>query len=204
VSMSAVSNYLSVPFDYYVVISDASYKDMMKRQSVDQLMSSVDTSNLTTDVRPEVTRFLASVPGKNVGLAPLPVRSVAIGTQTYFEPQRDQIADLLFSWWGVRFGSGKQPLRLIIYNGAGKPGIAGVAAQQLIHAGYRVVDTGNASRFDYATTQIVVFRGDPAAVRQVRDILGTGVVANKPTEQNITDAIVIIGKDYTPPASTTP
>jgi hypothetical protein len=199
VSMSAVSNYLSVPFDYYVVVPDDVYKDMLKRQSVTAVVAASSASNLGKAERRELDSTLRAVPGKNIGLAPLPVRSISIGSSTYYEPQRDQIADLLFSWWGVKFGSGKQALRLIIYNGSGSPGIGGSAARQLIRAGFRVVDTGNADRFDYATTQIVVFRGDPGEALRIRDILGAGAVVRKPADQNITDVIVVIGRDYRPP-----
>ena len=49
---------------------------------------------------------------------------------------------------GVAALAADSSVRVIIYNGAGTPGIAGQAAQQLIAAGMRVVDTKNADRFD--------------------------------------------------------
>jgi hypothetical protein len=198
VSLAAVSNYLGVPFDYYVTIDDAVYKAMIKDQDVTQLMPAVVDTNLEPPVRAEVTAQLKAVPGKNVGLAPLPVRAVNIGNVTYYEPQRDQIADLLYSWWGVKFGEGKQQARVIVYNGAGEPGIGGVAARALIKAGFRVVDTGNADRFDYKTTRVVLLRGDAAVAQRVQDILGCGEVVSKAAEQDITDVIVIVGRDYMP------
>lgn len=199
VSMSAVSNYLSVPFEYYVVVDDAVYRNMLTKQSVTGLMDAVTGTNLDTTASKELATILNGVSPKNVGLAPLPVRSITIGNQTYFEPQRDEIADLLLSWWGVHVGTGTQATRVIIYNGAGRPGIAGRAAQQLIKAGYRVVDTGNADKFAYAKTQIVLYRGSPQEAVRVKDILGVGEISSKPTDQDITDLIVVIGRDYTPP-----
>jgi hypothetical protein len=201
VSLDTVRNYLGVPFDYYVVVDDAVYKAMLKQQDVTMLMAGVSDTNLSTQQRDDFTKMLAKVPGKNVGLAPLPVRSVNIGSMTYYEPQRDQIADLLFSWWGVRFGTGAQTPRAIVYNGAGEPGIAGIAARQLIKAGFRVVVMANADRFDYKTTQIILLRGQQAEATQVRDILGVGDVMSKIVDQNIADVVVIIGKDYKPPTS---
>ncbi len=200
VSLAAVSNYLSVPFDYYVTVDDAVYKAMLKQQDVSGLSAALIATNLGKDGRGELDATLKKVPAKNVGLAPLPVRSVTIGDVTYFEPQRDQIADLLYSWWGVRFGEGRQLPRAIVYNGSGLPGIAGLAARQLIKSGFRVVDTGNADRFDYATTQIVLLRGDAGEASRVRDILGTGEVVRKVAAQDITDVVIIIGRDYKPPS----
>ena len=196
VSMATVTNYLSVPFDFYVTVDDSVYKSMLKAQDVSGLMPAVIDTNLSAAERADLAGTLKAVSKKNVGLAPLPVRSITIGGVTYYEPQRDQIADLLFSWWGVKLGSGKQPTRVILYNGAGKPGIAGVAARALIKAGFRIVDTGNADKFNYATTQVIVYSGDPADAIRIRDILGTGTVSRKTADQDIADVIVIIGRDY--------
>ena len=132
---------------------------------------------------------------------PLPVKPIDLGGQTFFEPQRDKIADLLLQWWDVRLGAEDSAVRVIIYNGAGTPGIAGQAAQQLIAAGMRVVDTKNADRFDYDTTLIVVQDGNTEQGDVVRSALGVGEVVDKPSEQDVADVIVIIGLDYEPPAT---
>jgi hypothetical protein len=134
-------------------------------------------------------------------LVPLPVKPIDLGGQTFFEPQRDKIADLLLQWWDVRLGAEDTAVRVIIYNGAGTPGIAGVAAQQLIAAGMRVVDTKNADRFDYETTLVVVQDGNMAQGEQVKSALGLGEVVDKPSDQDVADVIVIIGKDYKPPTN---
>lgn len=196
VSLAAVSNYMTVPFDFYVTIDDPVYKGMLKAQDVSGLMPAVIDTNLSAAERADLASALKGVTTQNVGLAPLPVRSIVIGGVTYYEPQRDQIADLLYSWWGVKLGSGEQPMRIILYNGAGKPGIAGVAANALIKAGFQVVSTSNADKFDYATTQVILYSGDPADAIRIRDILGTGQVSRKTADQDIADVIVIIGRDY--------
>lgn len=198
-SMAAVANYLSVPFERYAVVDADTYRNALKNQNVSQLMAAPSETNLDQAEADQLRTFLAGVPSANVGLAPLPVRAVTIGNLTYFEPQRDQIADLLLSWWGVRLGSGQQPFRVIIYNGAGKPGIAGSAAETLIREGFKVVDTGNAGKFNYAKTQIIMFRGTDEDAKRIHDLLGAGVITRQATDQNIADAIIIIGKDYTPP-----
>ncbi|MEL7668137.1 MAG: LytR C-terminal domain-containing protein, partial [Actinomycetota bacterium] len=70
-------------------------------------------------------------------------------------------------------------------------------------AGMRVVDTKNADRFDYAATLVVVQDGDLKQGEQVATALGTGEVVDKPSEQDVADVIVIIGKDYVPPQENT-
>jgi hypothetical protein len=141
---------------------------------------------------------LESIPEKNVALVPMPVKPIKLGDQTYFEPQRAEIADLLKSWWGVDAADAPTPTRVIVYNGAGVPGIAGQAAQQLIRSGVRVVDTQNADSFDYKTTKVVVKRGDTKIGDQIRSVLGVGTVSMEPSPADVADVIVIIGKDFKP------
>ncbi len=66
-------------------------------------------------------------------------------------------------------------------------------------AGFRVVDTKNADNFNYATTKIVVQRGDVKQGEEIARMLGVGTVEQQPSEQDVADVIVIVGKDYKPP-----
>jgi hypothetical protein len=199
VSMAAIANYLSVPFERYLVVTRDVYEQALAEQSLKGIVAQASESSLGVQEREDLGKLLDGIGTDRVALVPLPVKPISLGDETYYEPQRDQVADLLLSWWGVRLGADDGVLRLIIYNGAGIPGIAGEAAQALIDAGMRVVDTRNADRFDYATTLIVVQRGDVARAGEVRDVLGVGETVDQPTQQNVADMIVIIGKDWTPP-----
>jgi len=199
VSMAAIANYLSVPFERYLVVTREVYGQALAGQSLKGVVAQARDSSLDAQELEDLGKLLDGISTDRVALVQLPVKPISLGDETYYEPQRDQVADLLLSWWGVRLGADDGVLRLIIYNGAGVPGIAGEAAQVLIDAGMRVVDTRNADRFDYATTMIVVQRGDPARAEQVRTVLGVGDVVDQPTQQNVADMIVIIGRDWTPP-----
>jgi len=111
------------------------------------------------------------------------------------------VADLLSKWWGVDASKVAQVTRVILYNGAGTPGIAGEAAQQLIRVGLRVVDTKNADNFNYAKTIIVVQRGSLVQGNDIARVLGVGQVESQPSNEDVADVIVIIGKDYKAPAT---
>jgi hypothetical protein len=199
VSLSAISNYLTVPFRSYVVVPAAVYQQALKTQSVAGVLAAAKSSNLTTDAVTALKADIAAVPKSNTAIVPLPVQPVKLGTATYFEPQKAQVSDLLTKWWGVDPSKVAQVTRVILYNGAGTPGIASDAAQQLIRAGIRVVDTKNADNFNYAQTLVVVQRGDAKQGTNIAKVLGVGQVKSKPSDQNIADVIVIIGKDYKPP-----
>lgn len=199
VSLAAVSNYLTVPFEHYVVVDLSVYQDALTNQSLRDIMGNARETDLSDADTQRIAEFIDGVPGERTALVPLPVKPIDLGGQTFFEPQRDKIADLLLQWWDVRLGAEDTAVRVIIYNGAGTPGIAGAAAQQLIAAGMRVVDTKNADRFDYDTTMIVVQDGNTEQGDQVKAALGVGDVVDKPSDQDVADVIVIIGRDYEPP-----
>lgn len=198
VSLSAISNFFTVPFERYVVVPEQVYQDALRGQDLSQVMPAVTKTNLTDTEREALASTLGEVSKENVALVPLQVKPISVGSQTYFEPQRDELAELLESWWGVTLSEADDVTRVIVYNGSGTPGIAGEAAQQLIRGGLRVVDTKNADRFDYATTQIVVQNEDMTAGEAVRKALGVGAVVSQPSEQDVADVIVIVGKDFRP------
>jgi hypothetical protein len=200
VSKDAVSNYLGVPFQRYVEVSGDVYQTLMKTQAVGHLLDKIAKSDLKPAETSELQSFLTTVKAKDVWLVPLPVRQVAVGDQRFFEPQREQVADLLLSWWGVKADATKQASRVIVFNGAGSPGIAGKAAQQLIRQGFRVVDSKNADNFDYKRTQILLYHGSKADAARIHDVLGVGDIREVDAPQGITDIIVVIGHDYAPPA----
>jgi len=199
VSMAAVSNYLTVPFHSYVTVPAEVYRDALKRQTVAGITAAHEESNASDTRLAGISKALASIQQKNTALVPLPVKPIKLGDQTYFEPQRSEVADLLKAWWGVDASKSSEVTRVIVYNGAGKPGVAGEAAQQLIRNGLRVVDTKNANNFGYKQTIIVVQRGPVSQGNKIKSVLGVGIVKEQPSEQDVADVIVIIGKDYTPP-----
>lgn len=200
VSEDAVSNYLFVPFKRYVVVDGDAYQALLKSQDVAGLLERSTKTNLSKGELADLTRFFAGVAAKDVWIVPLPVRPIVVGDQRYFEPQRKEVADLLLQWWGVRVDQQKTAPRVIVYNGVGTPGIAGLAAQQLIRKGFRIVDSGNADDFDYKTTKVLLYHGTQADAKAVRDALGVGEILVQSAPQQLTDMIVIIGSDYVPPA----
>ncbi len=200
-SLAAVSNFLGVPFRDYVVVPSAVYKDALTNQSVAGLPDAATDSSLSKAELEALAERLGTVKSENIALVPMPVKPLKLGEQTYFEPQRAEIADLLKQWWGVDITDTAATTRVIVYNGSGQPGIAGEAAQQLIRSGFRVVDTKNADRFDYAQTSIVVAHGDAKRGQDVARVLGVGKVTVEESSQDVTDIVIVIGKDYVPPKS---
>lgn len=200
VSLDAVANFFSVPFEWYATTDYEIYQTALQTQSLVGVMDEVKDTNLSDEDRLRFAEAFDSIPTENVALVPMPVKPINLGEQTYFEPQRAEIADLVKTWWNVDIGADDDVTRVIVYNGAGVPGIAGVAAQQLIRSGYRVVDTKNADDFGYDKTKIIVQNGSPSSADGIVNTLGVGEVSQKPADQQVADIIVIIGKDYKAPS----
>lgn len=200
VSEAAVSNYFAVEFTDHVIVDGDTYQAFLQDQDIAALMAKVGSTDLTASRRTELTTFLRSVDVKDVWIVPLPVKAMSVGTQRYFEPQKAQVADLLLQWWGVRLDQQKTRPRVIVYNGVGTPGLASLAAQQLIRQGFQVVDSGNADHFGYVETTILVYHA-PTEASAVREALGVGIIKMQSAPQELTDMIVIVGADYLPPLS---
>lgn len=198
VSAAAISNFLSVLFEQWVVVDVATYQEAMQSQSLRGVLDEVGETNLSEDDLARFARAIDGIPDAEVALVPLPVKPISLGEETYFEPQREEVADLMLSWWDVNMTSDKDMIRVIVYNGSGDPGIAGVAAQELIRQGFRVVETRNAESFDYEQTLVVIYHGEDVDAEAVRDALGVGEIVREEASQEVADIIVIIGADFAP------
>jgi hypothetical protein len=197
--MSAVTNYLGVPFKQYVVVPAEKYSKAVDSQAVAGLFDDAVATSLSSAERVSLANVLRGATQDNTVIAPLPVTPIDLGDETYLEPDETQIAHWVLSWWGVDITDLSSATRVLVYNGSGTPGIAGVAAQQLIGAGYRIVGTKNADSFNYAKTQVIVQTGAASVGDGVAKALGVGEVKRQPASQDVAEVIVIVGKDYTPP-----
>ncbi|HEX6791886.1 MAG TPA: LytR C-terminal domain-containing protein [Candidatus Krumholzibacteria bacterium] len=88
-----------------------------------------------------------------------------------------------------------RPLRLAIENGSGIPGIAADAETALSGLGVEVVRTGNAARFDYLESMLVVRRRGGEA-RLLADRIGCGRVIEQLSAAAAEDATLILGADF--------
>jgi anionic cell wall polymer biosynthesis LytR-Cps2A-Psr (LCP) family protein len=85
-----------------------------------------------------------------------------------------------------------------ILNGNGVPGIGQRVAERIVPAGYHVVLTRNADRFDHAETRIIVYDDTPdqlAAAEELRELLGVGRIEHSRTPQSVADITIVVGLD---------
>ena len=132
----------------------------------------------------------------------LPVEAIGSGDQSSYRldtPRSDALMDERFA--ASRPVDGEATgRRLQILNGNGEPGVGQFVAARLQPAGYRVILTRNADRFDYPFTRIVVYADTPeqlALARDVQERLGVGQIELSETPQRVADITVVVGADFT-------
>lgn len=135
----------------------------------------------------------------------LPVSPIGSGEDNSYRIDRERadqlIADRLSD--SVPTGRTTNGRSLQILNGNGQPGIGQDIATRLVPAGFKVVLTGNADRFDYDETRVLVYADDEATLasgRQIVDLLGVGRVELSRTPQSVVDITIVVGRDFPPPA----
>ena len=92
-------------------------------------------------------------------------------------------------------GKPKQPIRIQLWNGSGRAGLAAELASYLRDGGFDVLEVSNADRPDYRST-LVVSRGEnPEPARVVAEYLGTSHMIQQAGAQEMIDVTVIVGRD---------
>ncbi len=135
----------------------------------------------------------------SVVFAVLPVSSVgtATGGEELYQPDRDAVRALVVAWFpdtGSSDDGGR--IRVQVLNGVGAPAVASTIQPALTEAGAEVVLSGNADRFDYATSQIVYYdTADRAAAETIRAALGQGELVLSRTGLDVVDVTVVVGAD---------
>ena len=94
----------------------------------------------------------------------------------------------------------EKTVRIAVYNGCGRPGLAATFAEFLRGMGYDVVNGvgENADAFDYPVSAVVDRSGNSVAAQQVAMSLGIDVVLEQRASDPylIEDVHVILGRDW--------
>jgi hypothetical protein len=93
-------------------------------------------------------------------------------------------------------------ITLQVQNGSGVLGIAQQAGELLASLGYMMLPAGNSKDFpDVERTRITVSPDAADQGERVRTLLGVGTITEDTTLGSGT-VVVVLGKDYVPPATT--
>jgi hypothetical protein len=89
--------------------------------------------------------------------------------------------------------------KVAILNGSGTSGLAKQVADLLERSGYKVTSTGNAERFDYEESQVIVHKAVADSADKIAELIGSADIKRGDSTIAATDGediTVIIGKNY--------
>jgi hypothetical protein len=135
----------------------------------------------------EALAVIAEAAGAAVELAP--VAPVAASATVLLQPEFDELV-------GERFGV-PEPVRVLVQNGNGRPGIGEEVARRLLPNGFRVVISQNADHFRHRVTEIAATEESFAdEAERAREALGVGEVAVSQVPSGLADITIVVGRDF--------
>jgi hypothetical protein len=140
-----------------------------------------------TDDASAAAAVLSSSSGAEVQVAPTHV----VGG-TALVPDQPGFDDLI----GRTFGT-PIPVKTLVQNGTGQPGVGEAAGRDLIPAGFRIVLSENASTFGHATTTITATGDDHLDdANRAKQALGVGDVQVTQVPSGLADVTIVVGRDF--------
>ena len=129
---------------------------------------------------------------KGAALQVLPTANVTPG---YLRPDYEAVAALMEEWFGM---ARQPPVRVLVLNGTGAPGVGELVAERLIPEGYRVVVSENASSFEHRETLVVAGSEESReAAERIRRLLGVGALSVSAVPSGLGEVTILVGEDYT-------
>jgi hypothetical protein len=174
------------------------------------LVDNLGAKSLATVSDASLSTFLASMAkatqAQNTISQVLPVKplDLAGGATSYLidQTQASAVIDTAFAD-SKPADNGVAPVRVLVQNGVGTPGLGAEAFGQLHKAGFAFVPGGNANHFGYKKTVVLIPEGSSTWIAQgqkVAKTLGVPASAVMINSQGLTvaDIVVILGADYRP------
>jgi hypothetical protein len=129
---------------------------------------------------------------RGAAMEALPTVNVTPG---YLRPDYEAVAAFMRNRFGM---AGQPPIRVLVLNGSGAPGVGESVAKRLIPEGYRVVVSENASSFDHGETLVVAASEEfREAAERVRKLLGVGALSVSAVPSGLGEVTILVGEDYT-------
>jgi hypothetical protein len=199
---------LRVPIDGHIVLDYNDFQFMVSENRFRVGFSKAIELSYTNDEKKAFMKAISSVDPSKSNILPLPVQYISVNGEPFFEPDEEALSKLIDSLWGVKIEVKSKPVKVLILNGNGAPGIGKTMSDQLSANGYMVDDVRNASNFDIKTTSVIAYRESfVEKAKALKNLIGVGsvVVDSNGASSNVVDIVVIIGHDYKPvsPSTTT-
>lgn len=125
-------------------------------------------------------------------------------------PQREKISELIDSLFNAEVAPpaagtpdeqaqiAAERATIAVRNGGAEAGMAGQVKDYLEKRGFKVVEAGNADRFDYAHTQIIDYAGKPYTTRALAQLFNVpqGAILSGADPNYPVNIVIILGRDF--------
>jgi hypothetical protein len=194
--VGAISNVAGVKPEGHLVVPSGEFDRLVQNKDLAGLFTAGETS-LKRDDAKLLAQSLAGISSDRVTVVDLPVKPIVLGEQTYYEPAADDLDRLVKALWGSAPRKEKSPIRVIVLNGNGVPGIGRKAADRLVGKGYKILDVRNAEHFDHEKTEIRLYnKAAEEVARELAKSLKVGRLVSQKMAQDVTDIVIVVGKDF--------
>lgn len=194
---AAISEMTGVKAEGYVVLKGDVYANIVADKKPGEFFSRREEGSMSATEAKALSAKFGAVAGSRVKFVSLPVKTMVVGEQTYYQSDKAELKRLVTSIWGKQPPLVRDAVRVIILNGNGTPGVARTAADRLGGKGFKILDVKNADKFTYTKTEILVYnaKAKKSGTKAVK-ALGAGIVIDKEAAQDVTDLVILIGKDF--------
>jgi hypothetical protein len=177
---------------------------------VTALLGSLGAGSTSTVPADRLGSFLAALGadqrGDRATYQNLPVRTVDVGSgaPAYVvdpEPTEQLVSSVLAGSLPPQRAGG--PVRVLVQNGVGTPGLGEQARGLLVEEGFTYVNGGNANRFGYRTSVVLIRDASAAARTQGAEVAAALGLPESDLRvaaqgQSVADVVVILGADFAP------
>jgi hypothetical protein len=154
------------------------------------------------DLAEALGSFAAAARSGSATFTALPVRAIDAGGPPAYGLDRSAADKLVGSALaGARGPAGASATRVLVQNGVGTPGLGESARTRLVGAGLTYVGGGNADRFGYTESVVLIAEsstGTRGRADEVAAALGLPATAVRltPYGTSLADVVVVLGADY--------
>lgn len=186
-----VDNHIIMHYeDFEFLVSDNRFQDAFEK--------TIET-NLFENEKKAYGIAVSRIDTSKISIVALPVKYMSINGEPFYEPDNQEISSLIESLWGIKIEIKTQPVRIIVLNGSGQPGVGKQVSDKLSPDGFVIIDVRNASSFNYKTTQIVAYKEEFLdKAKELKQMLGVGEAVYHPVSQDVAEIAIIVGHDFKP------
>jgi hypothetical protein len=178
-------------------------KNLSRRAAIGRLGALGAASALAPrDLAEALGSFATATRDDSATFTALPVRAIDAGGTPAYGLDRAATDKLIAgALAGARGPAGAAATRVLVQNGVGTPGLGESARNRLVAGGLTYVGGGDADRFGYTESVVLISEGSPTARSRadaVAAALGLPATAVRltPYGTSLADVVVVLGADY--------